>query len=244
MIIVEGEKDSDTMAGLGFTATTCPMGAGKWREHYNEHLKGKRVFILPDNDAMGRKHLEQVAQPLAGAGIEARVVRLPETVKDVFHFVATLDKSEAAEHLAMMIKDADPYAPDEGAEAACTIANLSELCRKILFKREAAGEFDISKMPRVLRDYVAEICKTTAADQIMVLQSVLCAASAVIKKKVSMAEGEFFHGFRFGLCNGRSTGRHKIRAVTVMRGRGRTHGKVHTGAAHSQRLSGPARHGY
>ena len=171
------------MAGLGFTATTCPMGAGKWRDRYTECLRGKRVVIVPDNDESGRKHLTQVARSLAGAGIEARVLRLPENVKDVSDFVATLDKTEAAEHLSMMMKDAEPYAPDEGAEAASTAANLSELCRKILLSKEAAGEFDISKMPRVLRDYVAEICKTTAADHIMVLQSVLCAASSAVKKK-------------------------------------------------------------
>ena len=32
VLIVEGEKDVDNLAILGFTATTCPMGAKKWRD--------------------------------------------------------------------------------------------------------------------------------------------------------------------------------------------------------------------
>ena len=30
VFVVEGEKDCETLAELSFTATTCPMGAGKW----------------------------------------------------------------------------------------------------------------------------------------------------------------------------------------------------------------------
>ena len=116
VMICEGEKDADSLSELGFTATTCPMGAQKWREHYNEHLKGKRVVILPDNDDAGRKHLVQVARSLASAGIEARVVILPDGVKDVSDFVETFkDKSKAAERLAMMIDGAEPYKPIEEA---------------------------------------------------------------------------------------------------------------------------------
>lgn len=35
VLIVEGEKDADTLAGMGFKGTTSPMGAKKWREEYN-----------------------------------------------------------------------------------------------------------------------------------------------------------------------------------------------------------------
>ena len=64
ILIVEGEKDADNLNKLGFTATTSPMGAGKWREHYREHLVGADVIIIPDNDDAGRKHLRIIAQSL------------------------------------------------------------------------------------------------------------------------------------------------------------------------------------
>ena len=33
VLIVEGEKDCDNLSELGFVATTCPMGAKKWRSY-------------------------------------------------------------------------------------------------------------------------------------------------------------------------------------------------------------------
>ena len=58
-IIAEGEKDADRLCELGFTATTCPMGAGKWSGDYNGYFKGRLVAILPDNDEAGRKHTQR-----------------------------------------------------------------------------------------------------------------------------------------------------------------------------------------
>ena len=33
--VVEGEKDADKVIAAGQIATTCPMGAGKWRDEYS-----------------------------------------------------------------------------------------------------------------------------------------------------------------------------------------------------------------
>ena len=62
VLVVEGEKDADRAAGIGIIATTCAMGAGKWRPEYNEHFRGRSVYIVPDNDSPGREHAQQVAQ--------------------------------------------------------------------------------------------------------------------------------------------------------------------------------------
>lgn len=40
VFIVEGEKDADTLTDLGLTATTCPMGAGKWKGEYYSVSEG------------------------------------------------------------------------------------------------------------------------------------------------------------------------------------------------------------
>ena len=50
VLIVEGEKDADNVAALGFTATTNPGGAGKFPSELTEYFKEKNVYILPDND--------------------------------------------------------------------------------------------------------------------------------------------------------------------------------------------------
>jgi len=84
VVLVEGEKDADTMAGLGFVATTSPMGAGKWRTEYSESLRDREVYLFPDNDAVGRTHMETVRVQLAGIARKVVIVPMPEgDAKDV-----------------------------------------------------------------------------------------------------------------------------------------------------------------
>jgi hypothetical protein len=78
IFIVEGEKDADALADLGYPATTSPMGAGKWRETYGDVLSGAEVVILPDNDEVGRAHAEQIAASLYSRKAIVRVVALPD----------------------------------------------------------------------------------------------------------------------------------------------------------------------
>ena len=42
--------DAHNLHALGPTATTSPMGAGKWRPEYAEALRGAHLVILPDKD--------------------------------------------------------------------------------------------------------------------------------------------------------------------------------------------------
>lgn len=64
VLVVEGEKDCDTAKSIGITSTTCPMGAGKWRDHYNQWLTGKTVVLVPDCDGPGIQHMIQVGRAL------------------------------------------------------------------------------------------------------------------------------------------------------------------------------------
>jgi len=64
VLILEGEKDCETGRRLGFVATCNRSGAGKWRAEYSEHLRHRRVVIIPDRDEAGRKHARDVARSL------------------------------------------------------------------------------------------------------------------------------------------------------------------------------------
>lgn len=77
VFIVEGEKDADALSELGYPSTTNPMGAGKWRETYSDHLAGADVVIFPDNDDAGRSHAEQVAASLFNRKATVKIVALP-----------------------------------------------------------------------------------------------------------------------------------------------------------------------
>jgi hypothetical protein len=75
--LVEGEKDADRLWSLGLPATTCPGGAGKWRDEYTQSLAGKQIAILPDNDEPGEQHALHVARSLLPVARAVKIVRLP-----------------------------------------------------------------------------------------------------------------------------------------------------------------------
>lgn len=75
--IVEGEKDADALARLGFAATCNPMGEGKWLDEYSSYLRGCAwALIVPDCDSVGREHAQKVAVSLKAAGVRSKVVDL------------------------------------------------------------------------------------------------------------------------------------------------------------------------
>lgn len=86
--VVEGEKDVEALRIAGEVATTSPMGAGKWREEYNETLAGANVVIIPDADATGRAHARQVREALIGVGCTVSVKETAAGTKDIFDHLA------------------------------------------------------------------------------------------------------------------------------------------------------------
>lgn len=111
VLIVEGEKDANRLAPLGFVATTCPQGAGKWRDEYSETLRGRHVAIIPDNDGPGRKHAEQVARSLQGIAAEIKVVDLPG-LPDKGDVSDWLDAGGTKLELQRIVRDAPVWTPD------------------------------------------------------------------------------------------------------------------------------------
>lgn len=77
--VVEGEKDADTLAGLGYAATTNPGGAGKtikWLPEHTKTLAGADIVILPDIDEVGLSDRRQVAGLLIDAGCRVKFIDL------------------------------------------------------------------------------------------------------------------------------------------------------------------------
>jgi hypothetical protein len=80
--VVEGEKDCDNLAKLGFVATCNSEGAdngngNKWTSDLNHYFKDRDVYIIPDNDAQGHKHAQHVARNLDPVAKSVRIVELP-----------------------------------------------------------------------------------------------------------------------------------------------------------------------
>lgn len=81
VFIAEGEKDAESVAALGFIATTNSEGAGpgKWTSDLNRWFVGRQTaYILEDNDTSGRSHAREVGRNLQGVVADIRVLSFPE----------------------------------------------------------------------------------------------------------------------------------------------------------------------
>lgn len=88
VFVVEGEKDADNLAAQGACATTSIGGAGKWNDAYTTALRGAgEVIVVRDRDDPGRRHAEQVAASVQGAGVAVRILE-PAKGKDVSDHLA------------------------------------------------------------------------------------------------------------------------------------------------------------
>ena len=95
--LVEGERDADSLVGLGKTATTSPHGAGTWRPEWTDMLVPAPVIIVADRDAKGVKHARDVGTGLRAAGCTVTLLVSPAPHKDVSELIdvgGTLDDLE------------------------------------------------------------------------------------------------------------------------------------------------------
>jgi putative DNA primase/helicase len=132
VIIVEGEKDCDCLANMGFTATTCAMGAKKWKPQYNACLQGKNVVLIPDNDNEGREHMLQVAVSLDGTTSSLKLLDLPglPSKGDVSDWAGNFQEpDDASERLAVMIDNAPPYEPEKPKTVEDAVIEAGEFAR-------------------------------------------------------------------------------------------------------------------
>jgi 5S rRNA maturation endonuclease (ribonuclease M5) len=118
VLVVEGEKDCDNLAKLGFVATTCPMGAGKWHKHYSTMLKGGTVYIIADNDEIGNNHSINVAKSLIGESISVYLVGMPELSEsgDISDFIAKTPTEEIKTVIEGLLAAAVPFTMEEEQE--------------------------------------------------------------------------------------------------------------------------------
>jgi hypothetical protein len=75
IMLVEGERVANYVnaklgeAGFnGILATTAPGGANAWKKSLAKYFKPHRVYLYPDRDAPGYKHMMAAARDISAAG--------------------------------------------------------------------------------------------------------------------------------------------------------------------------------
>jgi hypothetical protein len=91
----EGEKDCDTITGLGLMDLNGHQiigvtsgGSDTWKDELADCLQGKRVIVLPDSDEPGMRFASEVAHSLESRAIEYRLVTFSDCgAKDIGEFL-------------------------------------------------------------------------------------------------------------------------------------------------------------
>lgn len=155
--VVEGEKDADRLHRLsGYTVVSAENGAsksqgGKWLPEYTKQLEGRSVYILWDNDEVGRRFAEIEAHTLAGHAAHIFMLDLagawtdcPEK-GDISDAADALGDDAVKRILADLMQNATEFTPSEAdavedpeddfppfIDAADALANMEELPEELI----------------------------------------------------------------------------------------------------------------
>ena len=131
VLLLEGEKDTDRAAEMGFVATTFAGGAGKWRREYLEYFKSADVVLIPDNDHPGIKGMQDIAVQLHGTAKNIKVLELPGLSERKFKHGkdfsdwADMDGNDKI-RLGSIISELSEWIPEEVNENIALIEELNQ----------------------------------------------------------------------------------------------------------------------
>jgi putative DNA primase/helicase len=133
VIITEGEKDAETAARLGFTATCGRDGASehapKWKPNiYNPPLQGKRlIVVIPDKDTGGMNEAAFTALSVRSTGAVVKLLDLwpgekvaPSHGKDLTDWV--LETGAGRDELLALIEACPEWAAPEAPKGLVAFA--------------------------------------------------------------------------------------------------------------------------
>lgn len=90
VVIVDGEKDADSLTVLGYTSTCSPYGYGGWEDQHVAQLSGAHVIVLRDNEPEAERLAGLLCERLVGVARSVRgVLTMPLPHKDVTNFLQT-----------------------------------------------------------------------------------------------------------------------------------------------------------
>ena len=134
VLLVEGERDAESLNALGMSAASLPDGASsKWLPQYSEALRGKAVFVVQDNDQPGKAFAQMQAAALQGVASSLKVLdltrawpELPEhgDVSDLLEHLGAADGWAAVKEIIKTIPEWVP--PAEHGKAG--VSSLVRAC--------------------------------------------------------------------------------------------------------------------
>ncbi len=180
--IVEGERDVDGLYSRELVATCNPMGAGKWKPHYNETFTNRTVIVIPDNDQVGDDHAEAVAAGVYPVAQSVKIIRLPNIPEhgDVSDFIEAGGTRE-------QINDLIAITPEWSPVVAGGWGSMEPLPAAT----PAVPTLPPDLLPMSLRPWLVEAANRAAVPLEFVVVSALCGLGSVIGRQVGIKPDKF-----------------------------------------------------
>jgi hypothetical protein len=121
VLVVEGEKDADTLRSFQFCGTTAGSASDKWLEEYTSALGGKQVFIVADADEPGRRKAIIIAHAVFAKAASVRVLEMPGA-KD---FTEWVEKGGTREQFSALLSQTPEWKP-KSVDGAGVLERVSE----------------------------------------------------------------------------------------------------------------------
>ncbi|MCI0802943.1 MAG: DUF3987 domain-containing protein [Chloroflexi bacterium] len=183
---VEGEKDADELRSRGLIATCNPMGAGKWREHYNETFTGRTVVVIPDYDKAGNDHAEDVAAGIAPIAASVKILRIPGLPKggDVSDFLLNGGTIEQLSEMALK-------APEWSPVADVMVGDEWPVLQSLPAATPPVPTLPPDLLPETLRPWIVDVAKRAPVPIEYVAMSALSGLGSVIGRQVGINPERF-----------------------------------------------------
>lgn len=180
VVICEGEKAADAARSIGFTATTSAGGSQAATKSDWRPLAGKEVWILPDNDASGRKYAETVA------GILTKLS--PAPVVGIFELPGL---PEAGDIVDWIDGHGDAAEPDGMREEIAALAQAIEPWRPEAGEDLSYRPFPVEVLPEPIRGFVVAAAKSIGCDPSYLALPLLVALGAAIgnSRRIELKRG-------------------------------------------------------
>ena len=96
VFLCEGEKDADSLAELGFTATSFK----NWKPEFNQYIQGLHVVIVQDHDLPGQTQAKEAASMMLRSAASIRIL-------DVWKDIAIADKGgpDISDYIRVCVQD-------------------------------------------------------------------------------------------------------------------------------------------
>lgn len=191
-----GEKDCETLARHGLTATTNAGGEGNWKPEFNEYLQGRDVVILEDNDEKGRKHGRVISESLHGIANRIKIIRFEELPKggDVTDYL----QSKSYDDLVVKVKtaplfegsyiehfgDEDKQEPPVNQPEKSTEQYWED---PILFGQIETPDLGFDVLPSWLGDYARAVSDNTQTPSGMAVLLALSVIATCLQKRFAVS---------------------------------------------------------